>query len=340
MDRIGHIGLIETDRPAIEQPNQVLVRIQAVGICRSEVHALDGKHPFRKPPVISGHEASGDVVAAGSAVTGFEPGDRVILDHVVACGTCEWCRSGDHNLCASKVVMGTHEWQGAFGEYVVTPEQALFRLPDNLSYVEGALVEPLMIAVHVARRGGVEAGTSVAILGTGSIGGLLVGVCRSWGADPIVGVDILEHPLEVATKMGATHILLQPQERLVERVRAISGGTGVDVAFVTADSPDLVDQALSMVRQRGRVVLVAVMAGEPVCLDPNNVIQREVQIVGSVMGNNDDMRTAIALAASGEVDVALTACPVLPIEEVARAMDLARSKDEGAIKVVLTFGDA
>ena len=340
MERVGHIGLIETGRPTIEQPDQVLVHIQAVGVCRSEVHALDGNHPFRKPPVISGHEASGDVVAVGSRVTRFQPGDRVILDHVVACGACEWCRTGDHNLCASKVVMGTPEWQGAFGEYVVSPEQALFHLPDNLSYIEGALVEPLMIAVHVARRGGVKAGTSVAVLGTGSIGGLLVGVCRSRGADPIVGVDILEHPLAVAGVLGATHTLLRPAGCLVDRVREISGGRGVDVAFVTADSPDLVDQAVSMVRRRGRVVLVAIMAGEQVCLDPNGVIQREVQIIGSVMGSSEDMRTAIELAASGEVDVGLTACPVLPIEEVARGMDLARSKDEGAIKVVFTFDDA
>lgn len=337
MERVGHIGIIETDRPAIEQPDHVLMRIRAVGVCRSEVHALDGTHPFRRPPVISGHEASGDVVAVGSGVSRFQPGDRVILDHVVACGECEWCGTGNHNLCGSKIVMGTPEWQGAFGEYVVSPEQAVFHLPEGLSYVEGALVEPLMIAVHVARRGGVEAGTSVAVLGTGSIGGLVVGVCRAWGAEPIVGADILQHPLDAALTLGATHSILLPDEQFVEKVRGVAGGEGVDVAFVTADDPTLVAKAVAMVRRQGRVVLVAIMAAQPVCLDPYEVIRNEVQIVGSVMGNHDDMRTAIELVSSGAVDVGVTATPVLPIEEVARGMELARTKDDGAIKVVFTF---
>jgi len=337
MDRIGHIGLIDAEMPATSRPDQALVHIRAVGVCRSEVHALDGTHPFRRPPVVSGHEASGDIVAVGSAVTGFRAGDRVVLDHISVCGTCRWCVSGDQNLCAAKQVMGTPEWPGAFGEYVVAPEQALFHLPDNLSYVEGALAEPLMIAVHVARRGGVRPGTSVAVLGTGSIGGLVTGVCSAWGAAPIIGADVLAHPLEAARRLGATHTMLLPDESLVDQVLALTEGGGVDVAFVTADDPTLVGKAISMVRPRGCVVLVAIMAGEPVCFNVYDAIRKEVSLLGSVMGTHDDMVTAIDLAASGAVDVGITAVPVLPIEQVERGMELARTKAEGAIKVVFTF---
>ncbi len=340
MDRIGHIGMIETDLPVIEQPDEVLVRIRAVGVCRSEVHALDGTHPFRRPPVISGHEASGEVVAVGDSVEGFRTGDRVILDHLWVCEECCWCQSGDQNLCISKRVLGTPEWPGAFGEYVVIPEQALFHLPECLSYVEGALVEPLMIAVHVARRGGVTADTSVAVLGTGSIGGLVVGVSRAWGGNPIVGADVLQHPLEAARRLGATHTILLPDEGLVGKVLDLTVGDGVGVAFITADDPSLVAKGVAMVKCRGRVVLVAVMPDGPVCLNAYDVIRKEVEIVGSVMGNHDDMRVAIDLAASGAVEVGVTAVPVLAIEDVEYGMALAGTKDEGAIKVVFTFDGA
>lgn len=337
MDRIGHIGMIETAMPSIGAPDQVLVRIRAVGVCRSEVHALDGTHPFRRPPVISGHEASGDVVQVGEHVNRIRRGDRVVLDHQWPCGSCTWCRAGDQNLCIERRVLGTPEWPGAFGEYVVAPEACLYRLPPNLSYVEGALVEPLMIAVHVARRGGVAPGVSVAVLGTGSIGGLVAGVCSAWGAEPIAGADVLPHALEAAQKLGATETILLPDATLVEQALEITDGDGFDVAFVTADEPDLVDAAVRMVRRRGRVVLVAIMGGEQVCLDPYEVIRKEVSLLGSVMGTHEDMVTAIDLAASGAVDVGITAVPVLPIEQVARGIELARTKDEGAIKVVFTF---
>jgi L-iditol 2-dehydrogenase len=245
--------------------------------------------------------------------------------------------AGDQNLCIDRKVLGTPEWPGAFGEYVVVPERSLHQLPQNLSYVEGALVEPLMIAVHVARRGGVVPGTSVAVLGTGSIGGLVAGVSSAWGADPIIGADILPHSLEAARELGATHTVLLPEESLVREVLELTGGAGADVAVVTADDPVLVSKAIAMVRRRGRVVLVAIMAGEQVCFDVYEAIRKEVSLVGSVMGTHDDMVTAIDLAASGAVNVGVTAVPVLPIEEVARGIELARTKDEGAIKVVFTF---
>jgi L-iditol 2-dehydrogenase len=337
MDRIGHIGMIEMDMPSIQRPDEALIRVRAVGVCRSEVHALDGTHPFRRPPVLSGHEASGDIVAVGSGVSRFAEGDRVVLDHISVCGACGWCTSGNQNLCPAKQVMGTPEWPGAFGEYVVVPEQALFRLPDRLTYVEGALAEPLMIAVHVARRGNVRPGTSVAVLGTGSIGGLVVSVCSAWGATPIIGADVLEHPLTAARRLGATHTVLLPDDALVEKAIGVAGGDGVDVAVVTADDPSLVREAVAMVRTRGCVVLVAIMAGEPVCFDVYEAIRKEVTIVGSVMGTHDDMITAIDLARSGAVDVGVTAVPVLPIEEVARGIELARTKAQGAIKVVFSF---
>jgi len=125
--------MIEAERPSIQSPDQVLIQVKTVGVCGSEVHAFQGTHPFRKAPVILGHEMAGDVVSVGETVADFEPRDRVIVDPQWSCGECAYCRAGDVNLCPSKKVLGTTSWPGAFGEYVVAPEEAVFHLPDNLS---------------------------------------------------------------------------------------------------------------------------------------------------------------------------------------------------------------
>jgi L-iditol 2-dehydrogenase len=333
-----HLVMTEAEMPVIRSPDQVLIRVKTVGVCGSEVHAFQGTHPFRKAPVVLGHEMAGVVSSAGDAVARFKPGDRVIVDPQWTCGTCACCRAGDINLCPSKKVLGTVSWPGAFGEYVVVPAEAVFHLPDRLSFVQGSLIEPLTIAVHVARRAGLEAGESVAILGTGSIGGMVSGVCHALGVAPIVAADVRQHCLDAAReRLGATRDFLLPDDGLVDKVKTLTGGEGVDVAFVTADDSSLVNLAIEIVRRRGRIVLVALLTEAPLQFMAYPIIGKELHIVGSSMSNNDDVRTAIELAASGQVDVEGILTHVLPIEEAQRGMELARTKDEGAIKVVLSF---
>jgi L-iditol 2-dehydrogenase len=274
----------------------------------------------------------------GETVTDFELGDRVIVDPQWSCGACAYCRAGDINLCPSKRVLGTDSWPGAFGELVVAPEEAVFHLPDNLSYMQGSLIEPLTVAVHVARRAGLKAGESVAILGTGSVGNMVSGVCYAIGAEPIVVADIRQHCLDAAReRLGATHDFLLPDDDFVDEVKTLTGGEGVDAVFITADDPSLVNVAIEMAKRRGHIVLVALLTEAPLQFMAYPVIGKELHIIGSSMDNNEDVRTAIELAASGQVDVEGILTHVLPIEEAQRGMELAHSKDDGAIKVVLSF---
>jgi L-iditol 2-dehydrogenase len=334
----GRLVMIETPAPTIEDSDQVLIRVKTVGICGSEVHAFHGTHPFRKAPAILGHEMAGDVVAVGDAVTDFAIGDRVIVDPQWTCGECEYCRRGDINLCPAKRVLGTPSWPGAFGEFIVAPEEAVFHLPPHLSYVQGALVEPLTVGVHVARQANLQAGESVAILGTGSIGGLLTGVCHAQGADPIITADIRQHCLDAGReRLGATHDFLLPNDNLVDEVKRLTGGEGVDVVFVTADDGTLVNVGMEMARRRGRIVLVALMTHAPLQIPAYKVISQELSILGSTMSNNEDVRVAIDLVASGRVDVEGVFTHQLPIDEAQRGVEMAHSKEDGAIKVVLSF---
>jgi L-iditol 2-dehydrogenase len=333
-----HIVLAEAEMPVIRRPDQVLIQVKTVGVCGSELHAFEGTHPYRKAPVVLGHEVAGVISAVGEDVADFKPSDRVIVDPQWTCGTCAYCRAGDANLCPSKKVLGTAVWPGAFGEYVVVPEEAVFHLPPSLSFAQGSLIEPLTIAVHVARRAGVKAGDAVAILGTGSIGGMVSGVCHALGAEPIVVADVRQHCMDAAReRLGATHDFLLPDDRLVDEVKPLTGGEGVDAVFVTADDSSLVNLAIEMAKRRGHVVLVALLTEAHLQFMAYPIISKELHIVGSIMGNHNDVRRAIELAVSGRVDVAGIHTHTLPIEEAQRGMELARTKDDGAIKVVLSF---
>jgi 2-desacetyl-2-hydroxyethyl bacteriochlorophyllide A dehydrogenase len=338
LDSVRHVSIRNVGAPTISADDEVLIRVRTVGICGSEVHAYNGTHPFRKPPAILGHEMAGDVVEVGAAVARHKAGDRVIVDPHWTCGVCTYCRNGDTNLCPTKKVMGTQEWPGAFGEYVVVPESSVVGLPDHLSYVQGSLIEPLTIGAHLARRAGISAGDSVAVLGTGCIGGMTVGVCHALGAGPIIAADVKQHCLDAAReRLGATHDILLPGRDLVDEVARITGGEGVSAVFVAADDPALVTQAIQIARGHGRIGLVALLSTAPLQFMGYDVIRKELQIIGNSMSIHEDVQMAVRMAATGDVDVEAVFTHLMPIDNAQRALELAATKADNAIKVVLSF---
>jgi L-iditol 2-dehydrogenase len=335
LEEIGKLTMTMADRPTLGGPDELLIKAVAVGVCGSEVHAYRGTHPFRKPPSVQGHEVTGDVVEIGAAVKGFSLGDRVFVDPQWTCGTCKWCQSGRHNLCPHKKVLGTTTWSGALGEYIVAPVQSVYRLPDHVSYINGTLIEPLSVAVHAAQRAALRADESVAILGTGPIGMMVSAVADVRGASPIITVDLEQHCLDIAQEhLGATHSLLGGQGPLVDRILEITGGKGIDVVFMTVGVSPLVTDALQAVERLGRIVFLALF-DEPVQLEPFDIVGRDVSIVGSQMYDAEDIKTAIDLIASDRVQAGAMVTHVLPLEEAQRAFDMAATKSDGAVKVVL-----
>jgi len=334
----GRMVMTQASIPTINGTDEVLIQVRTVGVCGSEIHAFHGTHPYRIAPVILGHEVAGDVVAVGEGVSEYVVGDRVVVDPQWTCGECTYCRTGYINHCPNKMVLGTPAWPGGFGEYILAQEKAVFHLPDNLSYEQGSLIEPLTVGIHVVKQANLAAGEAVAILGTGSIGGLLSGVCRVFGADPIITADIHQHCLDAAReRLGATHDFLLPDDNFVNKVKEVAGGEGVDVTFIAADDVSLVNRALEITKPRGRIVLVALLRDAPLQMMAYDIIGKELNIMGSTMTHHADMREAIDLAASGQVDVEAIATHVLPIEEAQRGMELVDTKDDAAIKVILSF---
>ncbi len=338
LEATGKLVLKDVPVPEITRPDEVLIQVKMVGVCGSEVHAFHGTHPFRKAPAILGHEMSGVVAAVGKDVTGLQPGERVVVDPQWTCGQCEYCRRGDINLCPSKRVLGTQLWPGAFGEYITAPQAAVFPLPASLSFEQGSLIEPLTVGVHVARRAGIGPGTAVVVLGSGSIGGMVSASARAFGAGPVIAADIRQHCLDAAReRMGATHDFRLPDPNFAEAVKALTGGQGADVVVVAADEPALVDLALEIIRRRGTIVLVALLTEAPLNFMGFKVIAKEAHIIGSTMANAQDVRDSIALATSGQVDVSGIATHHLPIEAAQRGMEMAHTKEDGAIKVILDY---
>jgi len=280
-------------------PGEVLIRVRTCGICGSDVHLYDGGREVPYPRIL-GHEFAGDVVAVGEGVTGIAPGERVTAEPNFSCGRCYYCRAGRPNLCLNRVGLAVDR-DGSFAELVSVPATFVWKLPEEVTYRQGAMVEPLMVAWHAVRRGGVSIGDRVAVLGCGTIGLLATMVASSAGAQ-VCSVDVVPHKLALAEQVGAFVALDGSAVDAVEEVRRATDGLGADIVFEMAGVPATVAQALEMVRQAGCVVLVG-LSFRPAQVVPASVARREVQIIGSFIYYAGEFATGIRLIESGRLDV-------------------------------------
>ena len=335
LEAIGKLRIIETAAPRLDKADDLLIEVGATGICGSEVHAFKGTHPFRKPPSIMGHELAGRVVEVGADVTGFAPGDRVALLPYRTCGDCRWCRAGESQICPARTVMGTPDWPGGFGEIVTAPARGAYHLPDHLSYVEGALIETLAVGVRSFERAGVRAGENVAIIGTGPIGMAVAAAASRAEAAQIICVDRQPHCLDTATRhLGATHGVLADGRSIVDEIKALCDGEGVDVVFMTVGVPALMEEALRAVNRQGRIILVAIFDG-PLSFDSNAVSNPEISLLGTSGYSTGNYETALDLIASRKVRADAMVSHVLPLGDIRRGFELADTKADDAMKVML-----
>lgn len=241
----------EIDIPEIAA-NEVLIKVKSAGICGSDLHTYKGLHPFRKPPVIIGHEVAGEIVKVGEAVTRLAAGDRVTVEPQTGCGICEYCLAGLVNYCEQRGAPGIGGWYGTMAEYFAAPEQTVFKLPEGMSFDQGVLVEPFAVGVHAVRKAGIGLGDKVAILGAGPIGLLAMAAAKAAGATTLLVTDVMDYALEGAIKMGATHSLnIMSKPDWTEQATALIGGH-FDKVLVAAGVPGIIDQSLKLLRKGSR----------------------------------------------------------------------------------------
>jgi L-iditol 2-dehydrogenase len=318
-------------------PHDVLVRVRACGICGSDVHGLDGSTGRRRPPIIMGHEASGEIVEAGAAVTGWKAGDRITMDSTIFCGQCWHCQRGEFNLCDERRVLGVscedYRRDGAFAEYVAVPGHILHRLPDGLSFEHAAVAEAVSVAVHAVHNAKLEPGASVAVVGSGMIGLLIIQVLRIAGCSQITAVDLDDSRLNLAQRLGATSVVNPGSLSAPAAIRQMTGGRGADAAFEVVGLSTTLGTALECVRKGGRVILIGNLEAK-VELPLQSVVTREVTLIGSC-ASAGDYPESLDLIASGKVDVASFISATAPLEEGAAWFERLYAGEKGLMKVLL-----
>ncbi|MBI3454182.1 MAG: alcohol dehydrogenase catalytic domain-containing protein [Candidatus Rokubacteria bacterium] len=328
----GQIEVRDVPEPAPPGPGEVLVRVAAAGICGSELEAFVSRSPRRPPPLIMGHEFCGQVSAVGPGVADLRPGDRVVMNSLISCGACESCREGRPHLCPRREVFGMRR-PGGWAELTTVPASTVFHLPEKVSPIEGALVEPLANAVHVFSLVEARLPETVVVIGTGTIGLMCLQVARALGALRLVAVDTNGFRLEVAHRLGAEPVV-NPRERpLRDVIGELTRGRGADVVVDAAGTLETRREAVAVARPGGEVVWIGLHADDT-ALSGQEVVLGERRISGSYAVTPRDLRTAIGLLAHGRVEVAPWARP-FPLADGARVFRELLSQPPDYIKAVL-----
>ena len=331
-----------TDLPVPEAgPDEVLVRVAACGICGSDVHGYDGSSGRRIPPIVMGHEAAGTVAAIGSGVTGFAEGHRVTFDSTIYCGACGYCRRGEVNLCDHRQVLGVscgdYRRAGAFAEFVAVPSRIVYRLPDNLSFEEAAMLEAVSVAVHAVSLAPVSANSTALVVGAGMIGLLIVQVLRAAGCSRILVTDIDSSRLKLAEDVGA-HAGLSAKLGVAAQVGKLTAGAGVDAAIEAVGHGDSVNASIESVRKGGTVVLVGNIAPE-VMLPLQKVVTRQIRLQGSCASAGEYPR-AMELLGSGAIQVKNLITAIAPLAEGPGWFERLHAREPNLMKVILRPGEA
>jgi len=317
--------------------DELLIRIQACGICGSDVHGYDGSTGRRLPPVVMGHEAAGIVEEAGSAVVNFRAGDRVTFDSTVFCGECFFCKRGQINLCDHREVIGVStplfKRMGAFAEYVVVPARIAYILPDNMPFAHAALIEAVSVAVHAVSLTEITPNDTAVVVGAGMIGLLTLQAVKHAGAARVFVLDVDESRLELARELGATETFNSRDEKVIGQIAERTNGRGADVALECVGTSVTVKLALESVRKGGAVTLVGNVT-PTVELGLQSAVSRQIRLQGSC-ASSGEYPECIALMAEGAIRVEPLLTAVAPLQDGPRWFERLYAREPGLLKVVL-----
>jgi L-iditol 2-dehydrogenase len=297
--------------------SDVLVAIHACGICGSDIHGMDGSSGRRIPPIIMGHEASGEIVQVGDAVTDWQTGDRVAFDSIVFCGNCGPCKKGRTNLCVDRRVIGVscddYRRHGAFAQFVSLPQHVLFEIPDGVSYEQAAFGEPLAVAMHAVKRVQLQGGESALVIGAGLIGLLVAQVLKAQGASRVFVSDINDDRLALAKQLGADHAWNASQCDVAEETKAVTEGLGADVVVECVGVGPTISQAVNCVRNGGAIGCVGNLAAN-VELPLQQIVTREITLFGSC-ASSGEYGEALQTVADGKVQLEPLTSAVVDLSE-------------------------
>ena len=336
MKAIGKIELEEREIPQLKE-GEVLIKIGYVGICGSDVHYFEtgaiGDFVV-KPPFVLGHEAAGTVVALGEGVDSLKIGDRVAMEPGKTCGHCEFCRTGRYNLCPDVQFFATPPYDGVFQEYVAYDASMCFRLPDNVSLMEGALIEPLAVGFHAANQGGAHIGQKAVVFGSGCIGLMCLMALKAEGVTEVYVVDVIDKRLEKAMELGAAGVINSSKEDAEERIMELAGGYGVDLAIDTAGADVTINQGIRMVKLGGTIVCVGYSRSGKVTLDMSVALNKEITF-RTVFRYRHIYPMAITAVSSGLINLRNVVTDTFTLDEIQEAMVKSVNDKVNIVKAVI-----
>jgi L-iditol 2-dehydrogenase len=334
---IEKIEFAEVEIPKIKA-DEVLVKMEAVGVCGSDVHYYSHGRIgdfVVKFPFILGHECAGTIVETGSDVKGLKVGDRVALEPGIPCGSCEFCLSGKYNLCPDVKFYATPPYDGCLMNYISHPAQFAFKLPDNVSSIEGALVEPLAIGINAALTGGVKLGDTVVIFGAGCIGLVSLLASKAYGATKVIVVDIIEKRLAVAKEMGA--ITLNAKEcDVIEEIKKLTGGKGAQVVIDCAGTNTTITQTVHVAKSGGTIVWVGLACDSVNGLNIGPISTKELTIK-SIFRYKNLYPTTIEAIKDGKIDISKIVSDKYKFEDTPRAFAETLKNAQNIVKSVILF---
>ena len=334
---IRQMEIRETPAPEIRDPHGVLLRVGVVGVCGSDVHYYTtgriGSLVVNYPEW-TGHECAGSVVAVGDQVSNLKVGQRVAVDPLISCGHCDQCRSGREHTCRNQNFLACPgQGPGALAEYLVMPERSCHPIPDGMSMVQAAVIEPLSIGLYAQRLAAMQPGAKIAVLGSGPIGLCTLLASRAACDCTVYATDLLDERLAMARRCGATWTGNPKQTDVVEAIRELEP-LGVDFVFECAGQQETLDQAIELLKPGGTVLLIGIPEVDRVSFSIHTMRRQEIRLQ-NVRRQNQCMAPAIELVSKGVINIDPLVTHHFPLAETKQAFDLVADYRDGVIKAVV-----
>lgn len=336
MPEPGKIEIVERDIPEIDD-DEVLVKIEHVGLCGSDVHYYEHGRIgdfVVEDPIVLGHESAGKIVKTGKNVDKLKEGDLVALEPGIPCGKCEYCKSGKYNLCPDVEFLATPPYDGAFSEYLSYPANMCFKLPDGMDTIEGALIEPLSVGFHAANQADAQVGETAVVLGSGCIGLSTLMALQARGVTEVYVVDLIDIRLEKADEVGAAKTLNAKEVDVVEEIMKLTDGKGVDMVIETAGSKVTVKQSVELIKRGGRIVLVG-MAADPQIEFDFGKLQAKEAYINTVFRYRNIYPKAIKAVGDGIIDIKQVVTDTFGFSEIQDAFEYNIANKDKTVKIVI-----
>lgn len=336
MKALVYEGPFQMTLREIEEPqptsDDVIVRVKASGICGSDVHGFKGATGRRKPPIVMGHEFSGEIIAIGDNIKDYQVGDRVVVQPLLSCGICESCLAGTPNICMNRSGLGMN-LNGAFAEKVRVPQKMLYRLPSAMTWEQGAMIEPLSVAMHAVNLAPFQLMDSVIIIGAGTIGLLVILAALMKGAGKLIVVDLNKRRLEIARKLGADLIINSQEEDTLSIVKKYTNQAGASTVIEAVGITPTAKQSLTLARNGGTVIWIG-NSNPEVTINMQQIVTRELTVRG-VYGFNREFSRAIEAIRFGKVDIQPLVEKITSLEEGPQIIQKLATGELDYVKVLL-----